>query len=305
MLPLLFLTSLVTFFLYSHQPGDPVYSYVPLDTPKEDVERVRHAMGLDQPWNVQYWRWLSAAVRGDLGRSMHDRQRVAEKFAGAIPVTLGVFGLGFLISFVLGIAVGVLAAVKRGSWFDIVTTLWVYLGQAVPGFWFALMLILVFTAQLHLLPALGLHTPRLKPSFGDTALHLVMPVGVIVWESIAGWARYVRGSMLEVLRLDFVRTARAKGLAARVVLYKHALRNALLPVITFLGFSLSGLVGGSVVLEKIFAIPGMGRVTIDAAFTQDYPVLMAAGLLFPVLTMGGLLLSDLLYSVVDPRIRYT
>lgn len=305
MIPMLFLVSVVAFFLYSHQPGDPVYNYLPLDTPKVEVERMRHALGLDQPWYVQYGKWLGKAVQGDLGRSINDKQLVAEKFKQSIPITLGIFGLGFLISFTLAVVIGVVAAVKRYSIFDYITTVLVYLGQSVPGFWFGLMLILLFTARWHLLPAVGLHTPRQAPTWTDTGLHLIMPMLVICWESLAGWTRYVRSSMLEVLRLDYVRTARAKGITERVVLYKHALRNALLPVVTFLGFVLSGVLGGQALVEQIFAIPGMGRVTLSALFAKDFPVLMAAIVLYPLLTMVGILLSDIAYGIVDPRIRYS
>ncbi|MGE5673075.1 MAG: ABC transporter permease [Mycobacterium leprae] len=305
MIPMLFLISLVAFFLYSHQPGDQVYNYLPLDAPKADVERMRHVLGLDQPWYVQYEVWLSHAVKGDLGRSINDKQPVAQKFAEAIPVTLGVFGLGFVISFVLSIMIGVTAAVKRYSLFDYVSTIFVYLGQSMPPFWFALMLILLFTSNLHLLPVTGLHTPRQDPTLADTAKHLIMPMLVICWDSMAGWTRYVRSSMLEVLRLDYIRTARAKGISERVVLYKHALRNSLMPVITFLGFALSGILGGQALVEQIFSIPGMGRVTLSALFAKDYPVLMAAILLYPLLTMIGILLSDILYGIVDPRIRFS
>jgi peptide/nickel transport system permease protein len=305
MLPMLLLASVAAFFLYSHQPGDQVYNYLPLDAHPADVARVRHVMGLDQPWYVQYGKWLGEAVKGNLGRSMNDKQPVMEKFRDAIPVTLGVFGLGFAISFTLSIAMGVIAAVRRYSFFDYVTTTFVYLGQSIPGFWFGLLLILTFTARLHWLPAVGLHTPRQAPSPGDTALHLVMPLLVICWESMAGWTRYIRSSMLEVLRLDYVRTARSKGLAERIVLYKHALRNAMLPVITFLGFVLANVIGGQLVVEQIFAIPGMGRVFFSALFAKDYPVLMGAMLLFPTLTMLGTLLSDIAYGIVDPRIRYS
>lgn len=304
MVPMLFLITIVAFFLYSHQPGDQVYNYLPLDALPADVERVRRTMGLDQPWYVQYGKWLNEAVHGNLGRSMNDKQLVVDKFKAALPVTLGVFGLGFVISFTLAIAIGVTSAVRRYSLFDYVTTVFVYLGQSIPGFWFGLMLILLFTAKLHWLPAVGLHTPRGEPSIGDTALHLIMPMLVICWESIAGWARYVRSSMLEVLRLDYVRTARAKGMGERIVLYRHALRNALLPVITFLGFVLANVIGGQLIVEQIFSIPGMGRVTIAALFAKDYPVLMGSILLFPTLTMVGVLLSDIAYGIVDPRIRY-
>lgn len=305
MLPMLLLVTLVAFFLYSHQPGDQVYNYLPLDATKEDVARVRHTLGLDQPWYVQYGKWLGRAVQGDLGRSLNDKQPVAAKFADAMPVTLGVFGLGFLISFTLSVVIGVVAAVKRYSLFDYVTTVLVYLGQSIPAFWFGLMLILLFTARWHVLPAVGLHTPRQVPTLGDTAVHMIMPMLVICWEAMAGWTRYIRSSMLEVLRLDYVRTARAKGLADRVVLYKHALRNALLPVITFLGFVLANVIGGQVIVEQIFSIPGMGRVTLSALFAKDYPVLMGAILLFPMLTMVGILLSDIAYVLVDPRIRFS
>lgn len=305
MIPMLFLASVVAFFLYSNQPGDQVYNYLPLDAKAEDVERVRRTLGLDQPWYIQYTKWLGEVVKGNLGRSINDKQLVVEKFQAAIPVTLLVFGLGFVISFTISVAVGVIAAVKRYSIFDYVTTVFVYLGQSIPGFWFGLLLILTFTANLRWLPAVGLHTPRQAPTLADTALHLIMPLAVICWESMAGWTRYIRSSMLEVLRLDYVRTARAKGMSERIVLFKHALRNAMLPVITFLGFVLANVLGGQLVVEQIFSLPGMGRVFFSALFAKDYPVLMAAMLLFPSLTMLGTLLSDIAYGIVDPRIRYS
>lgn len=308
MIPLLAVISIISFGLYQLQPGDPVRSYVPRESAAnpEEIARVREALGLDKPWYVQYWRWITKVVQGDFGNSLIDGEPVLEKLGRGIPVTLKLTITSFVLSFVLAIAIGVLSATRRYSVMDHFATFFAFFGLAIPNFWFGLMLMLLFSIQLQWLPAVGMGPTGVKnPDLLTQIKYMIMPVLVMSLDSIAGTSRYVRSSLLEVVRLDYIRTARAKGLADRVVIYKHALRNALMPVVTFLGLGLSGFVGGSLIIENLFAWPGMGRLVVGAVFQKDYPVIMGANLMFAFLTVLGNLLADLMYAVVDPRVKYS
>ncbi len=311
-IPLLVGITFVSFVVIHLAPGEPIpggEEEMGRQLPREVVEKLREVYGLDKPIHVQYWLWLTRIVRLDFGRSFQpDGRPVLTKIAERLPVTLFLNVLELAIILVLAVPIGVLSATRQYSLFDKVTTVLVFVGFATPDFWLALLLMILFGVQLGWLPISGLRSLNWEYlSFWqqqwDFLAHLVLPVFVATVGGLAGLSRYMRQSMLEVVRQDFVQTARAKGLAERVVIGKHALRNALLPVVTILGLSLPGLIGGSVIIESIFAIPGMGQLMVQGVFARDYPLIMGNLVIVATLTLVANLFADLLYGLVDPRIR--
>ena len=303
-LPVLFGITLISFTIIHLAPGDPAALLIDPAASAEDVLRIRAALGLDQPIYVQYVKWLGHVLRGDLGRSFLDGQPVLQKIMEVIPNTLQLTFIAFLLSLTVGIVVGVISATRRYSLIDHLSTVFAFIGISLPNFWFGLMLMLLFSVTLRWLPSHGMHTYGIQPNFFDTSQHMIMPALVLGLEGIAGISRYMRSSLLEVIRQDYIRTARAKGLAERVVIYKHAIKNALLPVITILGLSLPGLVSGAFIVESLFAWPGMGRLGVQSVFTRDYPTIMGINLMASTLTVMFNLLADLAYAMADPRIKY-
>jgi peptide/nickel transport system permease protein len=263
---------------------------------------------LDKPWYVQYGRWLKRLSRLDFGRSFKDDRPVLEKIGERLPNTLllNCFSLGLV--FLVAIPLGVLAAVKQNTVWDRAVSVFVFVGFSVPTFWLALMLMILFGVHLGWLPLSGLHSLNSDEmslvAYGrDMAKHLILPVTISAFTGLAGLSRFVRNGLLEVVRQDYIRTARAKGLSEPRVIFHHALRNVLLPVITILGLSLPDLIGGGFIFETIFAFPGMGRLGFDAIMARDFPVVMGVGTIAAFLTLAGNFLADLAYAVVDPRIR--
>lgn len=312
LIPLLFGITLITFAVIHLAPGEPVDMQIAM-SPKvsaESRQRIREFYGLDKPLHVQYVQWLGRMARLDFGRSFApDNRPVTDKISERIPITLTLNIIALILEFGLAVPIGILAAVRRDTPLDKGITVFVFIGFAVPTFWLALLLMYLFGVKLGWLPISGLHSlgsDRLGPLawLWDMVKHLIMPVGVATFGSLAGLSRYMRSSMLEVIRQDYITTARAKGLSERVVILRHALRNALLPVITFLGFSLPGLIGGSVIFETIFAIPGMGQLFYQGVMMRDYPLIMGILVIGAFLTLIGNLLADVCYSIADPRIRH-
>jgi peptide/nickel transport system permease protein len=308
-IPLLWALATLTFFIVRLAPGDPLAMYYNPEIDPSVMETVRARLGLDQPIHVQYVRWLGALAQGELGVSFKHHRPVAEILAETLPNTLILTGLALLFDLGLGVILGVIAAVRQYSWVDHVTSIVALFLYSMPGFWLGLMMIILFALKLGWFPASQMESVDAEfmgffPRLWDRITHLIMPVFVLGIASAASVARYMRGSLLEVIRQDYIRTARAKGLSERRVIFKHALTNALIPIITLLGLYLPFLISGAIVTETIFAWPGMGRLTIDAIFSRDYPVVMAANLLAGVMVVAGNLLADILYAVVDPRIRY-
>lgn len=303
--------TLVSFFVIHLAPGSPTDLETTLN-PMADVQaqkRLEEFYGLDKPLHEQYLNWLARLAKLDFGNSMSsDGRPVMEKIRERLPLTLCLNLTTLFLTFLLAVPIGVLAARNRGGLFDKCTTLFVFIGFAMPGFWLALLLMVKFAIELQWLPLSGLTSmdyASLSP-FGkirDIPSHLVMPVFVATFGSLAGLSRYMRSSMLEVLRQDFILTARAKGLRERTILFRHALSNALLPIITILGLSIPGLIGGSVILEYLFSLPGMGLLFYGAVMARDYPLIMGNLVLGAVLTLAGNLLADFCYSLSDPRIR--
>jgi peptide/nickel transport system permease protein len=310
--PLLLGITFISFMVIHLAPGDPVEIQsgdMAERNIREAYKALREMYGLDKPLHVQYWNWLSRIVRLDFGRSFApDGRPVLTKISERLPITLLLNVVEMLIILALAVPIGVLSATRQYSTFDKVTTMFVFLGFATPDFWLALLLMILFGVQLGWLPISGLRSLNWEYlTFWHQQLdflsHLVLPILVATFGGLAGFSRYMRQSMLEVVRQDYIQTARAKGLAERVVVGKHALRNAMLPIITILGLSLPGLIGGSVIVEWIFAIPGMGQLMVQAAFERDYPVLMGNLVIVSTLTLFANLAADLGYSLVDPRIR--
>jgi len=292
-------------------PGEPIVLQQELQATQSPQQKqtLRELYGLDKPLHVQYWTWLNRLVRVDLGRSFSpDGLPVWEKIRERIPVTLSLNLAEVCLIYLTAVPLGVFAAVRRHTLFDRLTTVFVFIGFATPDFWLALLLMILFGVQLGWLPISGLRSLNweyLAPAaqLWDLASHLVLPIFIGAFGGLAGLSRFMRGSMLEVIRQDYIRTAQAKGLPERVVVYKHALRNALLPIVTILGLSLPGLIGGSVIVESVFAIPGMGQLAVQSVFARDYPVVMGLLTIGAGLTLLGNRLADVCYGIVDPRIR--
>ena len=310
MVPVLLLITLISFAIMHLAPGKPTDAAMSFN-PKVSLEarqRLEKLYGLDQPLATQYVHWLSRLARMDFGRSFLDDRPVTEKILERIPVTLTINICSLLFILGLAIPLGVLAAVRPDGLFDRLSTVAVFIGYSMPSFWLALMCMALFGVQLHWLPISGLHSLDYE-SFGlahrwlDTAWHLALPIGIAAFGGLAGISRYMRTSMVEVLRQDYIRTARAKGLPEPRVLFHHGLRNSLLPIITLLGLSVPDLIGGAVIAETIFSIPGMGRLFYDAVLARDYPIIMALVAIGGVLTMVGNFLADVAYAYADPRIR--
>jgi peptide/nickel transport system permease protein len=311
MIPMLLGITLITFMVIHMVPGTPVEMQTTMN-PKASLEaqkRLRELYGLDKPLPVQYGDWLKRISRLDFGRSFSmDRRPVWDKIKERIGITLSLNVLSLLIILAVSIPLGVLAAYRAHSWFDQGTTLFVFFGFAMPSFWLYLLLIIFFGVHLEWLPISGLtslnfHQFTLWGKIQDLAAHVTLPVLGASFMGLAGMSRYMRGSMLEVVRQDYITTARAKGLPEKAVIFKHALRNALLPVVTLLGLSVPGLISGSVIVETIFAIPGMGQLFYQAVMARDYPLVMGELVIAAFLTLLGNLLADVSYALVDPRIR--
>jgi len=303
--------TLLAFLVIHLAPGEPVVLQQELQTTQSPQQRqtLRELYGLDKPLHVQYGVWLNRLVRLDLGRSFSpDGRPVWEKIRERIPVTLSLNLAEICLIYLTAVPLGVFAAVRRHSLFDRLATVFVFIGFATPDFWLALLLMILFGVQLGWLPISGLRSLNweyLAPAaqVWDLVAHLVLPIFIGAFGGLAGLSRFMRGSMLEVIRQDYIRTAQAKGLPERVVFYKHALRNAVLPIVTILGLSLPGLIGGSVIVESVFAIPGMGQLAVQSVFARDYPVVMGLLTIGAGLTLVGNRLADVCYGIVDPRIR--
>jgi ABC-type dipeptide/oligopeptide/nickel transport system permease component len=294
LIPVLFGVSVISFSLLRFIPGDPAIVLAGIGATQQDLAGIRAEYGLDGPLPVQYVNYVARAVRGDLGISIRTRDPVARTLATRLQLTFQLTVLSMLISISLGVLAGVVAATHHNSWIDTGIMVTSLAGISVPGFWLALLLLVVFAGALRWLPAGGSGTPQ----------HLVLPAIVLGTSGAAVIARMTRSSMLEVIRQDYLRTLRANGVAERLIIYKHALRNALNPVITVIGLQFGFLLGGAVIVESVFAMPGVGTLLINAIFNRDYPIVQGGMLLIAVVFVLVNLATDLLYGLVNPRIRY-
>jgi peptide/nickel transport system permease protein len=310
-IPIMLLLSVFLFGIVRLMPGGPLAQAErnPNVTP-EQLAALRTRLGLDQPLPVQYVKWIQAFVlEGDWGYSIKFRRPVAEMIAERLPATLLLFGVGFMVMLVFAIPIGVYSALRPYSLFDNIITTFNFAGQSVPVYWLGLLLIVVFYLNNPfgdgpLFPAGGMYTIGKEGDLLDLAWHLVLPVTALSFGYVAWYSRFLRASMRETLNEDYIRTARAKGLTARVVNFRHALRNALLPLVTLMALDLPTVFGGAVFIETIFSWPGMGRLFWDAARGRDYPILLAVMMVYAALTLLFNLLADILYGFLDPRIRY-
>ncbi len=301
----LLLVTAALFFIIRLLPGDPVYALAG-DTGQgldhAAMHTLRHKLGLDQPVPVQYVKWVGGLLHGDLGRSALSHQTVGPQIVHRIPTTMQLGLVALLVGVLIGIPAGVIAAVKRGTWVDAAATGVAMFGIAVPSFWLAMMFIWLFVVTLRWLPASGFVSIATSPS--AALRYLTLPAAALGLTLSGSIMRYTRSSVLEVLNQDYIRTARAKGLVERRVIIRHALRNSLLPIVTIIGLQLGALLAGSVIIESMFAIPGLGRLAIDAIGGRDYPMLQGVVLLFTLIVLAVNLFTDMLYAVVDPRIKY-
>ena len=294
LIPVLFGVSVISFSLLRFIPGDPAIVLAGIGATQQDLAGIRAEYGLDGPLPVQYANYVARAVRGDLGISIRTRDPVARTLATRLQLTFQLTVLSMLISISLGVLAGVVAATHHNSWIDTSIMVTSLAGISVPGFWLALLLLVIFAGGLRWLPAGGSGTPQ----------HLVLPAIVLGTSGAAVIARMTRSSMLEVIRQDYLRTLRANGVAERLIIYKHALRNALNPVITVVGLQFGFLLGGAVIVESVFAMPGVGTLLINAIFNRDYPIVQGGMLLIAVVFVLVNLATDLVYGLVNPRIRY-
>jgi peptide/nickel transport system permease protein len=313
MVPLLLGISIINFGIMHLAPGDPVAMLAGRQATAEQKDHMRQLYGLDKPIYVQYARWLGQMLKGDFGRSYVDGRPVSQHILERLPYTLYLNFVVAVLIYAVSIPVGIISALKQYSRFDHTVTFVAFLGQALPSFWFALLLIYaVLSLRIDWLPIAGVasigvnvRTVGLGATILDRLRYLILPTIVIAFGDMAGVTRYMRSSMLEVVRQDYVRTARAKGLPEKVVIIKHALRNALLPIVTLLGAELPLLFSGSAIIETIFSWPGIGLLGVNAVFQRDYMLVMAINMIGAVLMVVGNLLSDILYALVDPRIKYS
>ena len=313
-IPLLVGILTLIFFIINIAPGDPTARYFNPNVSPEVIEQMRRNLGLDQPLHIQYFKWLTSFVKGDFGYSFGQMRPIGDILPEVLWNTLQLMLASLAVIFVVGMLVGIIQAVRQYSVSDNILTFLALFFYSMPSFWFALMLVLLFSWKANQwgwplqLPATGMTSVGYEfMGFGgkvwDRISHLILPVVALGIGNAAGVARYMRGSMLEVIHQDYIRTARAKGLSERAVVFKHALRNAMIPIITLLGLYLPVLLSGSVLVETIFAWPGMGRLIVDAIFQRDYPLVMATSFVAAAMVVAGNLLADVLYAVVDPRIR--
>ncbi len=298
---LLVIVSLVVFAIVHAAPGGPALLIHP-DMDPTQVKAMERQLGLDDPIPVQYARWIGHAARGNLGTSYQHSLPASELLMERIPNTLLLSGVALLLALILAIPLGTISAVYRYSYLDYAATVTAFAGVSIPVFWLAVLLIILFSVTLGWLPSAGMRTVGAPASLGDLLRHLVMPGLVLATFPLAQLMRYVRSSMVDVLAQDYVRTARAKGLTETAMLCRHALRNALIPMVTVLGVLTPRLLGGAVITETVFAWPGLGRLAVEATIARDYPVIMGATLLVAALVIVCNLITDLLYVVIDPRI---
>lgn len=302
----LLLITVIVFFAMRLLPGDPIRMLVTQSDQatfsQEEIEALRHKYGLDRPMIVQYGDWLWQVMHGDLGKSILQGSPVINEITHRIPITFHLGIVSFILGGVIGIFLGVIAAIRRGTWLDNVVTTLANLGITVPVFWLGVILMTVFSVNLGWLPLMGYTSPF--KDFWQSTLQLIMPVICLSLFPIAANARQTRSAMLEVMNQDYIRTAWSKGLTERRVIVGHSLKNGLIPVITLIGTGISFILGGSVLVETVFAIPGMGRLAITSVVNQDYPYIQAIILITAAVTLLANLLVDLTYGWLDPRVRY-
>lgn len=303
LVPMLFFISLVSFLLVKLAPGDPIQAYITPRMNPEDIERIRQSLGLDKPIFMQYLLWLKNVLQGDLGYSLIYHRPVLTMIAERIPATLGLMGASLIMAMLLAIPLGLLAGAYKHRWLDHFLNMFAYIGISVPIFWFGILLITVFSVQLNWLPSMGMRTIGVEDSWLDVVRHGILPCIALSFYNLSTYVRYIRSNTITQLSADYVQTQLAYGATRRSILFRHALKNVLLPVITLFGISFGELVVGAYVTESVFSWPGMGLLGIQSITSLDYPLIMAMIMLSSTMIIVGNLVADLLYRVADPRIK--
>ncbi len=304
---IILLVTMIVFFVIRLLPGDPLIIYLGQQATSGSItsvqlDELRHEYGLDKPIIVQYADWMNGLLHGDLGKSIYYHEDISTLLADRLPVTLVLGFTAFVFSTIFGILAGVLAAIRRGSWIDTVVTSLANIGVTIPVFWLGLLLMYFFGFKLNLLPIAGYVSPFSDPVEGIKTM--IMPVICLGVTGLAGTARQTRSSMLEVIRQDFIRTAWSKGLRERIIIFRHALKISLIPVVTLMGIGVGLIFGGSVLVETVFAIPGLGRLLTQSIFAQDYTVIQSGTLVISAIIVFVNLIVDISYGWIDPRVRY-
>lgn len=311
-IPMLFGITVISYLIMNLAPGDAAAMYVDPERMNEDpqaIEKVREMLGLNDPVYIRYFKWLREALKGNFGYSYLSKQPVLQEIKARIGPTVMLSLLTMVIEVTVGIGLGVYSARHQYKFSDYALSLFAFAGMSVPAFWYAMVMILLFTLTLGWLPSMGLTTPGLSGPWYvmaiDRAKHLIMPVAAMSLRGIGSWMRYQRSSYLEVMNQDYMRTARSKGLDERTITWTHAFKNASIPIVTMIGGTLPGLIGGTFVIESVFGLPGLGRFGTQSIMGRDYPSVMAVTFFTSILVMVGVFISDILYAIVDPRIKYS
>ncbi|MCR1875714.1 ABC transporter permease [Paraclostridium bifermentans] len=302
MIPMLFFITIISFILMHLAPGDPLQAYISPDMNVEDIERIRESLGLNDPIIVQYFKWLFNTIQGNLGYSMVNSKPVLDLILERLGPTILLSGSALVISIMISIPVGLISGYKKNSIIDKVLNVVSYIGISIPSFWFAMMLIYVFSIKLNIFPSVGMRTIGVDTTL-DLINHLILPVTVLSFYNLSVYIRYIRSSTIEQLKQDYVTTQYAYGASTKDILFKHVLKNTLLPVITIFGMSLPSIFTGAFITETIFGWPGMGQLGVNAIFGYDYPVVMGTTLFSSAMLIIGNLIADILYAMVDPRIK--
>ena len=302
----LILIMIVVFIAVRMLPGDPIRMYIASNTQQtyteEQIQYIRHQVGLDKPLYIQFVDWVKGIFQGDLGKSILRKEPVTKEIFRRLPITAHVGGLAFVFGIMIGIPLGIVTAVRRGKWIDTLLTLFAYIGITIPVFWLGLLLMYFFGVYLKWLPVMGYTSPF--DNFWLSTRQLVMPVICLSFFSIAATARQTRSSMLEVMHQDYIRTAWSKGLQERAVIFKHALKNSLIPIVTLVGMGIPMIIGGSVLVETVFNLPGIGVLMTNAVFNEDYPYVQGVVLIISAVVLISNFAVELTYGWLDPRIRY-
>lgn len=302
LIPVLILVSIFSFFIIQASPGDPIDNYVRPGMTEEQIEDIKEEYELDGSMAQQYFRWMSHIMRGDLGTSIHQNRPVVDIIAERLPATLMLMGTALAFSLMIAIPLGLWAGLRKNKLSDNIISLISYLGISVPPFWLAMIGIILFSLKLHLLPSGGMHTVNVNTA-ADLLWHMILPAFVLSLNNMAIFTRYIRSNTISQLEEDYVQTAMAKGTGKRKILFRHVLKNCLLPIITLAGINIAGLVCGSFVVETIFSWPGIGRLAMDAVGNRDFPLIMGYTMFSCIILILGNLIADVLYAVADPRIR--
>ncbi len=298
----IFIVTLIVFLLMQLVPGDPIVNFLGPSATEEQIAYYTKLFGYDQPVLVQYFKWIGGLFRGEMGRSVAMQSEIAPILVQRLKNTLSFVIPGFILAVVVGVFLGIVAAKKRGSTLDSVISIIANIGMSMPMFWFGMILILVFALNLHILPTSGYISIQ-EGGFVEFAKHMILPTIVIAMNPLASFTRQTRSSMLEVIRQDYVTTAKAKGISQRAITFKHQLRNALIPIVTVMGMSLGGMIGGTVLVESIFVVPGLGNLMITSIKGRDFMVVCNGVLVISIAVAICNLIVDILYGFIDPRIR--